>query len=94
MRIDRHIGVVQEDLESAPPVPGIGQRLRQWIARQQSLSPELRVDLGEELVDDLLGVRQPTIQFRGGGTCSSNTSSTSGLRIAHLGRQVPRPVVH
>jgi len=86
MRIDRHIGVVQEDIESAPPVTGIGQHLRQWIARQQSLSPELRVDPGEELNDDRLGVRQPIIQSLGGGTCSRNTSSTSGTTNRPLGQ--------
>lgn len=38
VRVDRHVRIAQEDLKPEPPFSHVLQRLRERIARQQSLS--------------------------------------------------------
>ena len=59
VRIYRHVGVVEEDLQPCTTLAHVGQRLGQRVARQQPLLLELSVDPVEEALDSRLAVREP-----------------------------------
>jgi len=63
VRVHRHVGVTEEDLETRTPLAHIGQRLGQRIARQQPLLLELAIDPVEERVHQRLAVGQPVQPF-------------------------------
>jgi hypothetical protein len=61
IRIDRYVRVGEKDFQSEAAVAGIGQRLGQRVAGQQTLGGEAFVDPGEEALDDRLGMGQSVI---------------------------------
>ena len=63
VRVDGHLGVVEKHAQPHTTLVHVGQRLRQWIARQQTQLLELPVDPVEELVDQRLAVHQSVQAF-------------------------------
>jgi hypothetical protein len=63
VRVHRHIRILEKDFQPQAPLTRIAERLRERVARQQTLTLKLSVDPGEERLHPWLAVGESMLTF-------------------------------